>query len=132
MKERGGTMTDTQIEKLRKEVPQFINGTPCKLTEEQQQLHRELDCRDMINSCLCYGYDFLNSSYSNPYIIELGIDRVKQLYKEQKEDFDKATVLHNIGTDSEGNSYNSIVWADEIQKNTKEDSYKELKDLDYD
>lgn len=125
-------MTDKQIERLRNEVLRFIDGIPCKLTKEQEQLHRELECRDMINSCLCYGYDFLNSSYSKSYIEELGIDKVKQLYKEQKEDFDKATVLHNIGTDGEGNSYNSIVWADEIQKNTKENSNKELDELGYD
>ena len=47
-------MTDKQIERLRNEVPRFIDGIPCKLTKEQEQLHRELDCRDMINSCLCY------------------------------------------------------------------------------
>ncbi len=67
-------MTDKQIERLRNEVPRFIDGIPCKLTKEQEQLHRELDCRDMINSCLCYGYDFLNSSYSKSYIEELGIE----------------------------------------------------------
>ena len=46
-------MTEKQIEKIRKEIPQFENGISCELTPEQKRLHRELDCRDMINSCLC-------------------------------------------------------------------------------
>ncbi len=110
-------MTRKQIEKIKKEIPEFDNGIPCQLTLEQKQLHRELDCREMINSCLCYGYDFIESHYSKAYIKDLGIDRVKQLYNEQKADFDKAVVLHNVGEDGEGNSYNSIKWEDELEIN---------------
>lgn len=36
-------MTDNQIRKIRNEIP-------CKLTKEQKQLHRKLDCREMISS----------------------------------------------------------------------------------
>lgn len=108
-------MTDKQIEKIRNEIPQFKNGIPCELTPEQKILHRELDCRDMINSCLCYGSKFLESRYSEPYIKELGKEKVVQLYNEQKEDFDKAIVFHNVYVDSEGCSYNSIKWEDEIE-----------------
>lgn len=108
-------MTDKEIKKIRDENPEFKNGIPCKLTLEQQRLHRELDCRDMINSCLCYGYDFIKSNYSEPYIKELGRKRVIELYNEQKIDFNKATILYNVGTDSEGCSYNSIKWKDEIE-----------------
>ena len=35
-------MTGKQIEKIRKEIPQFENGIPCELTPEQKRLHREL------------------------------------------------------------------------------------------
>lgn len=108
-------MTGKQIEKIRNEIPRFENGIPCKLTPEQKQLHKELDCRDMINSCLCYGSKFLGTRYSETYIKELGEKRVLELYNEQKTDFDKAIVFHNVYEDSEGCSYNSIKWEDEIE-----------------
>lgn len=107
-------MTRKEIEKAKEKNPRFINGTPCKLTKEQEILHRELDCREMINSCLCYGTDFLNSIYKDRYIAELGVERVSQLYNEQKNDFEKAIVYHDVFEDSEGVSYNSIQWNDEI------------------
>lgn len=110
-------MTDNQIKKIRKEIPRFENGIPCKLTKEQEQLHRELDCREMINSCLCYDTDFLNSQYKDRYIKDLGEQRVKELYNEQKKDFDRAIVLHNVYEDCEGVSYNSIQWEDELEIN---------------
>ena len=105
-------MTGKQIEKIRKEIPQFENGIPCELTPEQKRLHRELDCRDMIS----YGSSFLESRYSEPYIQELGKERVIELYNEQKTDFDKAIVFHNVYENSELCSYNSIKWEDEIEK----------------
>ena len=46
-------MTGKEIEKIKSEIPQFKNGIPCKLTSTQELLHKELDCREMINSCLC-------------------------------------------------------------------------------
>ena len=108
-------MTGKQIEKIRNEILEFENGVPCKLTPEQKLLHRELDCREMINSCLIYGSKFLETQYSEPYIEELGEKRVLELYNEQKADFDKAFVFHNVYTDSEGCTYNSIKWEDEIE-----------------
>lgn len=108
-------MTGKQIEKIRNEIPRFENGVPCKLTPEQKLLHRELDCREMINSCLIYGSSFLETRYSEPYIEELGKKRVLELYNEQKSDFDKAIVFHNVYEDSEGCTYNSIKWEDEIE-----------------
>lgn len=108
-------MTGKQIEKIRNEIPRFENGVPCKLTPEQKLLHRELDCREMINSCLIYGSSFLKTRYSEPYIEELGKKRVLELYNEQKSDFDKAIVFHNVYEDSEGCTYNSIKWEDEIE-----------------
>lgn len=108
-------MTGKQIEKIKNEIPRFKNGVPCKLTPEQKLLHRELDCREMINSCLIYGSNFLGTRYSEPYIEELGKERVLELYNEQKSDFDKAIVFHNVYKDSEGCIYNSIKWEDEIE-----------------
>mgnify|MGYP006331511939 CR=1 FL=1 len=114
-------MTDKEISKIRKEIPRFENGVPCNLTLEEKQLHRELDCRDMINSCLCYGQSFINSHYSHPYIKDLGMERVLELYNEQKTDFDKAKVLYNVGEDGEGNTYHSIKWADEIETDIEDE-----------
>lgn len=108
-------MTRSEIKKLRKENPRFQKNIV--LTEEQKKLHRELDCREMINSCLCYGDDFLKSRYSKPYIQDIGKERVIEIYNEQKADFDKAIVLHDIYQDGEGVSYNSIKWADELDEN---------------
>lgn len=51
-------MTDIEISKIKNEITRFENEIPCKLTETQKQIHRELNCREMINSCLCYGIDF--------------------------------------------------------------------------
>ena len=110
-------MTGKEIENLKNKNPRFKDGIPCKLTKEQKQLHKELYCREMINSCLCYGQDFLNSEYKDSYIEELGKERVIELYNEQKEDFSKAKVLYNVHEDSEGCSYNSIIWADELEEN---------------
>ncbi len=107
-------MTKKEIQKLRDEIPRYKDGVYCNFTHEQERLQRELDCRDMINSCLCYGYNFLESNYSKAYIIELGIERVTELYNEQKADIEKSTILYDIGKDGEGNYYNSIKWYDEI------------------
>lgn len=38
-----------------------------------------------------------------------------ELFNEQKADFDKAIVFHNVYKDSEGCTYNSIKWEDEIE-----------------
>lgn len=108
-------MTKKEIKLKRKEVPRFNNGKPLKLSKEQELIHVELDCREMINSCLCYGYDFIDSRYSMPYIQKLGNTRVMELYNEQKEDFSKAKVLKNVYEDGEGVSYNSIQWEDELE-----------------
>lgn len=72
----------------------------------------------MINSHLAYSpeKDFITESrYSKDYIEALGMERVQELYADQKRDFAEAVVLRNVFTDNEGLSYNRIVWADEFQ-----------------
>lgn len=84
-------------------------------------IYDDLDCREMINSCLCYTSidDFWRDqgsgrgSYADPYVKALGLDVVKALVEEQVEDFKKAKVVRNVYTDGEGCTYNNIVWADE-------------------
>lgn len=103
-------MTDKQIkqakEKLRKENVRFLDPR-----------NVELDCRDMINSIMCYApsldiKEIQSNLYLDSYRKELGSETVNRLIDEQLEDFKKATVMHNVYIDSEGCSYNSIIWAD--------------------
>lgn len=108
-------MTGKEIEKLKNSLPKWENGKPPVLTAEQKQIDRELWCREMINSILIYHgkANIINDEYLKKYIEELGIETVEKLVKEQVEDFEKATVLHDVSRDYEGVSYNSIIWADE-------------------
>lgn len=105
----------------------FWEQTPDEIREMQ-----ELDCRSMINSCLIYGsarYDFFDGQnlvgYGLTYRKWLMCDkctdeqcaayalsdaRVIELFMEQKERFAHASVRHNVFTDHEGCSYNSVEW----------------------
>ncbi len=105
-------MTQKEIEKARKEVyKKYDSFSPADRYNTPESI--ELRCRDMINSCLCYGSDPYSSSYVQKYEKDLGKSRVLELIEEQKEDFAKATVYEGVHTDSEGVVYNSIVWADD-------------------
>jgi hypothetical protein len=108
-------MTDKQIKAAKATLPQWKNGQAPTLTPEQNQLNKELQCRDMINSVLCYKgkENIMNNEYINDYIDDLGHDIVQRLCDEQIADFENATVKENVHTDSEGISYNSIIWADD-------------------
>lgn len=117
-------MTKKQIQKEKEKCRLFNREGETvvrkQLTREQELLRKELYCREMINSCLCYDTDFLNGRYVQQFIDELGEDRVKELYAEQLADFKEATVVRNCFTDGEGLSYNRIVWADD-KRDTSED-----------
>ena len=110
-------MTQKEIDAVRATLPSIMMPR----TPEQQRLIDELDCRDMINSCLIYGqgYDFYNTrtgnfgQYAMRYIKYLGVETVKRLWDEQCADFAKAIVRRNVYQDSEGCTYNSCIWADE-------------------
>ena len=104
-------MTEKEIKQLRRDNPRFNKDKP--LTELQKRLHRELDCREMINSCLCYWDKFFDWRYELKYINELWEKRVIELYYEQLKDFEKSTVIRWVFTDEEGCTYNSIKWRDE-------------------
>lgn len=108
-------MTDKQINLARKQLPPRTQVPWREWTDDQKQLDKELMCRDMINSILCYGgkNNIIQNRYLQSHIEELGFETVQRLCDEQIADFEKATVLRNVHTDSEGISYNSIVWGDE-------------------
>ena len=128
-------MTDKQLKKIKDDLNWKYYGDeaylPCNLkmpiTPEDEQLYKELSCIEMINSCLTYGDDpfreidkwwyghgICKRSYMSDYEDELGKESVRELYEMQKEEFSKATILHNVYTDSEGLSYNSVRFADEF------------------
>lgn len=114
-------MTQREIDAAKKTLPSRFEYK--NWTEEQKKLDEELSCREMVNSCLCYGSikDFWeecpwrwgDKSYAASHIRKLGMERVKEIVKEQEADFAKAIVRRNVFTDSEGVTYNSILWADE-------------------
>lgn len=108
-------MTDKQIEQAKKALPKWEAGKKTVYTPEQEHLKKELWCRDMINSILCYDgkRDVIKNRYLYNYIKDLGVDVVQRLIDEQIADFDKAVVLRNVHRDSEGISYNSIIRADD-------------------
>jgi hypothetical protein len=128
-------MTDKQIQAVKDRLnekyygnkPYFPDNLKQPITKEDETLYKELSCREMINSCLIYGSDpfrkitkwwyghgHCERSYMSDYEDKLGVERVRQLYEEQKFDISQAKVHHNVHTDSEGLSYNSITWADEL------------------
>lgn len=99
-------MNEKQLKELRETIPpreEYKNWT-----KEQKQLDNELNCIEMINSCLAYGYDFMKN-WSKRYIENLGYDKVKELYDEQVEYFKHCTIIVGSGTDGEGNAYNSVI-----------------------
>lgn len=100
----------------------MLPGIMEPMTRQQRRQHKELSCRDMINSCLVHGtagYDFYNPTtgefgrYAEDHVKSLGKETVIRLFNEQSEDFSKATVKHDVYTDGEGVTYNSCVWEDE-------------------
>ena len=127
-------MTTKQLEQIKKDLNTKYYGNKCYLpenllmpiTKEDKQTYAELDCIEMINSCLAYGSDpyrtinkwwyghgYCERSYLSDHIDTLGEKRVKELYEMQKAEFEKATILRNVYTDSEGMTYNSVVFADD-------------------
>lgn len=119
-------MTGREIEGVRRTLPSRIEIPWKQWTPEQQRLDKEISCREMINSCLAYGgidgfweeceWRTGDKSYAAPHIRALGIDRVRELVSEQTRDFEHATILRDVYTDSEGVTYNSIIWGDEVVK----------------
>ncbi len=117
-------MTEKQIEAANKSLPRIMDVPYKDWTTAQKRLCEELSCRRMINSCLVYGgidefwkesvwRDPKDPSYAARYVKALGLKRVKELVAEQEADFAKATVYRGYYTDSEGVTYNSILWGDE-------------------
>ena len=108
-------MTDKQLRKLKDTLPKWQNGKPPVYTYEQNVLRRKIACIDMINSILIYNgsRNIFDNKYLKDYIDELGMKTVAELVIGQVEDLSKATILVGVHTDTDGLSYNSVIWADE-------------------
>lgn len=116
-------MTDRQIELIRKQLPARTQVPWREWTEEQKQIDRELDCVSMINSILAYGGFGFDAetvmqreenryhNYLAEYVKLFGRDKVVELIQGQINSIKH--INSNVHTDSEGCTYNSIVWVDE-------------------
>lgn len=123
-------MTYRELEAAKKQLREemnahgygYINGKHIKPPKEYELRSKELDCIAMINSILAYGgFGYTAEevmqreergyhNYLADYVKELGRDRVIALIQGQIDDV--VRIRHNVGTDSEGCTYNSIVWKD--------------------
>lgn len=124
-------MTSKQIENRKKEIESraiaLNGGNYCGcakyFTDADNRELAELDYRDMINTCLCYGegYDIFNErthTWGDTGLrygfSKLGYERALEIWKEQKEFFERyARVTKCVFTDEEGCSYNNLDWVED-------------------
>ena len=82
--------------------------------EKDEQVLSELRFRNWCNSCLTYGctwhFEKEELSGSTLDLYELTLDRALEIIEQQKERFKDAKVLHDVYTDSDGCTYNSVIW----------------------
>lgn len=111
-------MSERQIDDARRKLPEHFTD----MSDKELQLWYELQLRGMVMSCLIYGGDIhkniktaniFDDYYHQPYVNEyydlLGVDVTEQVIDAQTEYFNRGKVIHNVGTDSEGVSYNSYI-----------------------
>ena len=118
-------LTDREAKELEQVLKEkgigWINGKFYKGSNGEEKLLTELECIRMINSIIAYGNfifepEYLNKDaeqvlsdhYLQKYTESLGAERVLELIKGQFRAI--ASVDYEVYTDSEGLSYNSIIW----------------------
>lgn len=122
-------MNDQQLEAARSQLNNeiaaigygWVDGKYRKPPKKYRLREEELACIDMINSLLCYGYsgysdaaavlhDELDSyhSYLASYVDTLGEKLVIELIQGQIDDIER--VGYSVYTDSEGCTYNTLIW----------------------
>lgn len=77
------------------------------------------NCYEMAESLITYGYasldkpeDVLNSDYMSEYVKELGADTVVKIARAVADSI--ASIERDVYTDSEGCSYNSVKYKDDV------------------
>lgn len=97
----------------------LIGSYPVTTPPEKQEIN-ELNMREMIISIYCYGgrHRLVESmkgqwdSYLFGYVEKIGEERARKIVCEQTDYMDEhAKIIHNVATDCEGVSYNSIEWS---------------------
>ena len=121
-------MTDNQLEQKTRELRDemnaqgfgWINGKYIKPPKEYDLRQQELSCINMINSILAYDWfgqdaewvmqheEKAYKNYLAGYVEMFGRERVVELIQGQIDSIKE--IKRNVHTDSEGLSYNSIVW----------------------
>lgn len=118
-------MTEKQLQKLKDYLrDKYKDDLKGRFSCREE---KEISCREMINSLLCYHYYNITDAktilmkergryhdYLKKHVDELGEERVIELIEEQRASI--VAVLFNVGEDNEGVMYNSLVWADEYER----------------
>ena len=102
----------------------WINGKWVKPPRKYELRDRELWCIEMINSILAYQGSGMKDAeavmqmeerayhnYLAEYVELFGRDKVVSLIQGQIDSIHH--IAHNVGTDGEGVTYNSIIWREE-------------------
>ena len=117
-------MTGKELKAIRQSIPRWKNGEKNPdLTPDDWKKHKELDCIEMINSILAYNWfgesaeqimsdeENKHHNYLAEYVYLFGRDKVIELIQAQMDSID--SIKRNVHTDSEGLSYNAIIWVDD-------------------
>ena len=115
-------MTRKKLEELKKRTQYY--GKCEDPTPEQVKTWAQISCIEMVNSILAYSCppwgpaqkllkrDLNDShSYLRDHVNELGEEQVLQIIEEQINDI--SYVRRGVFTDSEGCSYNTIIWKED-------------------
>ena len=106
-------MTHKQLEQFKNESRYY--GIHTDLSPEEKEAHSRINCIETINSCIAYCSRNFASIMSNDYmqrhIDKLGPDVVARLVQGQLNDV--VGVQYCVYEDSEGCSYNSIIWKED-------------------
>ena len=133
-------LSEKAINEMRWSLPDLFKD----MTDEQKQIWEELSLRGMVMSCLIYGDDIHTSTdinavskyYKQPYVNEyydtLGKDVTEEIIKQQTDYFNKGKVIQDVGTDSDGLSYNSFVEPEEESKKVTEATLSKFQTLTVD
>ena len=123
-------MTQRQIDVLKESLPKWKNGVAPQLNQREQLISQIVNIADMMLSNLAYGGDYFEmvqepwyqrnkdpDGYDWDKLENLGIinglEFVVLLWRQMQEDFAVYGILcREAYTDSEGCSYNNIVWTD--------------------
>ena len=124
-------MTYKQFKQAKKQLNNKYYGDKVRIpqnlafpiTPEDKIAFEELRCIDMINSILAYDWfgetaeevmqmeERRHYNYLADYVTMLGRDKVVALIQGQINDI--AYIARNVSTDSEGVTYNSIIWKED-------------------